>query len=442
MARSRRRRLPADPVTTIIDSLSHDGRGVAHIDGKAVFIHGALPGEEVSFLYTRKRGSFDEGRVQTVLNPSPDRVEPGCPHFKICGGCALQHQAPSAQIAAKQQVLLDAFERIGKVAPALALEPLTSGDLWGYRKKARLGVKFVPKKGKVLVGFRERGSSFLADIDRCPVLDPQVGDLLTPLSKMIAELSVKERIPQIEVAIGDRDCVLIFRLLDPPSEADRERLLAFGQERGVAVYLQEGGPDTVTPLSLAGDDLRYALPEQQVTIRFLPTDFTQVNSGLNRLMVGRAVELLDPSPGDRMLDLFCGLGNFTLPLARRAGSVVGVEGDAGLVERARRNAQENDIHNVRYYTANLYDSLEQAPWLTESFNKALLDPPRSGAAEVLELLSGLGVERIVYVSCYPGTLARDAGELVHRHGYRLRAAGVMDMFPHTAHVESIALFER
>jgi 23S rRNA (uracil1939-C5)-methyltransferase len=401
MARSRRRKLPADPVITTIDSLSHDGRGVAHIDGKAVFIHGALPGEEVSFRYTRKRRSFDEGRAQTVLKPSPERVEPGCLHFDICGGCSLQHQAPAAQILAKQQLLLDAFERIGKVEPALILKPLTTGDPWGYRKKARLGVKYVPKKDKVLVGFRERGSSFLADIRHCPVLDPQLGNLLTPLSEMIGELSIRERVPQIEVAVGDRGCVLIFRLLEPSSEADRGRLLAFGQEWGVAISLQEGGPDTVTPLSTAGGDLCYALPKQQVNIRFLPTDFTQINSGLNQLMVARAMELLDPRPGDRLLDLFCGLGNFTLPLARRAGSVVGIEGDEGLVERARQNARENDIHNVRYYAANLYDSLEQEPWLTESFDKALLDPPRTGAVEVLGLLPKLGVGRILYVSCYP-----------------------------------------
>ncbi len=441
MARSRRRKLPSEPVQTRIDSLSHDGRGVAHIGGKAVFIHGALAGEEVTFRYTRKRRSFDEGRVEQVLSPSPERVMPLCSRFEICGGCALQHQAPEAQIRGKQQVLLDAFERIGQVSPAQILPPLTADSPWGYRRKARLGVKYVPRKGKVLVGFREKGSSFLADIDRCPVLDPRVGDLLTPLSELIAGLSVRDRVPQIEVAAGDAACVLIFRLLDPPSDDDRARLLQFGERHRVSVYLQEGGPESVAPLS-APTGLSYALPKQGVRIGFLPTDFTQVNSGLNRAMVSQALRLLEPGDGERLLDLFCGLGNFTLPLARRCASVVGVEGDAGLVERARRNARDNHIGNVRYYSADLYAPLAGEPWLEERFDKALLDPPRTGAAEVLGVLPELGVERLLYVSCYPATLARDAGELVHRHGYRLAAAGVMDMFPHTAHVESMALFER
>jgi 23S rRNA (uracil1939-C5)-methyltransferase len=442
MGRSRRRKLPQDPVVTGIDALSHDGRGVAHIDGKAVFIHGALPGETVSFRYTRVQKKFDEGEALEILSASPDRVVPPCPHFAVCGGCSLQHQSPSAQIQAKQTALMDAFQRIGKVEPARLLAPLVGSDAFGYRRKARLGVKYVAKKGKVLVGFRERGSPYVADLSECPILHPRVGRLLTPLSELIGSLSIKERVPQIELAMGDTRCVLVFRILEPLSAADEQALLAFGREREIDVYTQTGGPDTVVPLSGEPADLQYTLPDYDLHIHFLPNDFTQVNSDLNRLMIGHALELLAAAPEDRVLDLFCGLGNFTLPIARGVAEVVGVEGDAGLVARARDNARRNGIENSRYYTADLYDSLQKEPWLRERFDKVLLDPPRSGAAEVLEHLPRLGVKRMVYVSCYPGTLARDAGELVNRHGYRLVAAGVMDMFPHTAHVESIALFEK
>jgi len=442
MGRSRKRKLPQDPVSADIDTLSHDGRGVAHIDGKAVFIHGALPGESVNFRYTRVQKNFDEGEAIEIISASPDRVAPQCPHFGLCGGCSLQHQSTIAQIRSKQTALMDAFQRIGKVMPATILPPLTSSDTFGYRRKARLGVKYVAKKGKVLVGFRERGSPYVADLSECHILHPRVGQLITPLSELIGSFSIKERVPQIEVAMGDSQCVLVFRILAPLSPADEQALLAFGTERDIIIYTQTGGPETVIPLNSEPADLQYALPAYDLNIHFLPNDFTQVNSALNRRMIERALELLALEPEDRVLDLFCGLGNFTLPIARGVTDVVGVEGDAGLVARARENARRNGIENSRYYTANLYDSLQKEPWLREDFNKALLDPPRSGAAEVLEHLPKLGVKRIVYVSCYPGTLARDAGDLVNRHGYRLVAAGVMDMFPHTAHVESIALFEK
>jgi 23S rRNA (uracil1939-C5)-methyltransferase len=442
MGRSRRKKLPLDPVAAGIESLSHDGRGVTHIEGKAVFIHGALPGEEVLFTYSAKRRNFDEGVVQQVIQASPDRVEPGCPHFGVCGGCSLQHMDGTAQIRSKQQVLLDALQRIGEVEPEELLQPLASPGSWGYRRKARLGVKYVPKKGKVLVGFRERGSSFVTDLGRCDVLHPKVGQLITTLSELIGSLSIRDRVPQIEMAMGDEVCVLVFRVLDAPSQEDCDKLSAFGKEHGISIYTQPGGPETVQPLNGEMANLSYALPEFHLEINFLPTDFTQVNSELNRLMVQRAVEMLAPAREDRVLDLFCGVGNFTLPLARRCREVAGVEGDSALVARARENARHNGVTNARYFTANLYESLEKEPWLAESFDKALLDPPRSGAQEVLEHLPKLGVERMVYVSCYPGTLARDAGELVKKHGYRLLSAGVMDMFPHTAHVESIALFER
>jgi 23S rRNA (uracil1939-C5)-methyltransferase len=442
MGRSRRRKLPKDPVRTTIDSLSHDGRGVAHIDGKAVFIHGALPGEEVEFIYTRKQRRYDEGHVETVITASPERVSPGCEHFGICGGCSLQHLAEKAQITSKQQALMDAFQRIGKVMPESISPPLLSPSAWGYRKKARLGAKFVHKKGKVLVGFRERGSGFVADLDSCLVLDPKVGELVSPLAQLIASLSIKEKVPQIEVSMGDDECVLIFRILEPLTGEDEQKLLGFGTQNNLSIYIQDGGPDTVRPLTGVATDLLYRLPDHELELHFLPNDFTQVNSGLNRLMINKALELLELKQTDRVLDLFCGLGNFTLPIAKRCESVTGVEGDAGLVARARGNAVANDVHNTDYFTANLYESLEKEPWLLRQFDKALLDPPRSGALEVLEHLPKLGIERIVYVSCYPGTLARDAGELVQKHGYRLLSAGVMDMFPHTAHVESIALFEK
>ncbi|MES9993951.1 MAG: 23S rRNA (uracil(1939)-C(5))-methyltransferase RlmD [Candidatus Thiodiazotropha sp.] len=443
MGRRRRRKpLPAEPVEAEIESLTQDGKGVTHIEGKATFVYGSLPGEQVRFLYTGRKRSYDEGRVVEVLTPSAQRVEPRCSQFGICGGCSLQHQKPEAQVASKQQALLDALKHIGKVVPGTILPPLVGESVWGYRRKARLGVRYVPKKGGTLVGFRERGSSFVADIDRCHILHPKVGDLLPALSALIDQLSIRDQIPQIEMAMGDDDCILIFRMLSPPSEEDLMKLAVFAPRHELAIYLQEGGPETIRPLDFAANPLSYSLPEFDLRFDFLPNDFTQVNSEINRKMVARAISLLELEADDRVLDLFCGLGNFTLPLARTAAHVTGVEGDSGLVARARENALRNAIDNVSFYTANLYETLENEPWLLQSFNKVLLDPPRSGAQEVLEHLPKLGVERIVYVSCYPGTLARDAGILVTEYGYRLLSTGVMDMFPHTAHVESIALFER
>ncbi|MGB0720907.1 MAG: 23S rRNA (uracil(1939)-C(5))-methyltransferase RlmD [Gammaproteobacteria bacterium] len=440
MGRSRRKKLPLDPFPAHIESLAHDGRGVARIDGKTTFIRGALPGEDVEFIYTSKRRNRDEGRCVSVQTPSPERVEPGCPHFGLCGGCSLQHQDPTRQIEAKFQVLKDNLERIGKVEPEAYLAPLT-GPHWGYRHKARLGARYVHKKEKLLVGFREAGTSKVADLTACAVLHPAVGERLTALREMLARLSVHERIPQIEVAVGDDHGALIVRNLEPLPENDRAVLRAFGRETDLDIYLQPGGPDTVEPLTEVRP-LSYRLPEWNVEVFFRPDDFTQVNTELNRSMVARALEMLDPKPEDRVLDLFCGLGNFTLPLARKAGQVTGVEGDAGLVERARENARSNGVDNVNYFVANLMEDQSGAEWLQQSYDKILLDPPRSGAVEMIPHLAGLGARRIVYVSCHPGSLARDAGLLVNEHGYRMVRAGVMDMFPHTAHVESIALFER
>ncbi|TCT23824.1 23S rRNA (uracil(1939)-C(5))-methyltransferase RlmD [Thiobaca trueperi] len=437
----KRKPLPQEPIEAEIESLTHEGRGLTHIDGKAVFVDGALAGERVRFRYTRLQRRFDEGRVVEVLRAAPDRVEPRCPHFGLCGGCSLQHLDADAQIQMKQASLADVFSRIGKVTPQRWLEPLVA-DHWGYRRKARLGVRHVIKKGRTLVGFRERGNAFLADLSRCEVLHPSVGERLQILAETVDQLSIRDQVPQIEVAMGDTPCVLVFRVMQPPSASDLGVLLTLAEREGFHVYLQEGGPETIRPLPGQGIDLHYRLPRHEVRIDFEPSDFTQVNLELNRLMVDRALELLDAQPDEQVLDLFCGLGNFTLPLARQTASVVGVEGEAGLVARAQANARANGIDNARFYTADLYGELELEPWMREGYTKALLDPPRSGALQVLDWLPRLGIERILYVSCYPATLARDADRLVNGLGYELKAAGVMDMFPHTAHVESMALFER
>ena len=438
--RSRRRPLPAPVAGVSIESLAHDGRGVAHLDGKAVFIDGALPGEIVSFEYTTSRRKFDEGRVTAVQTASADRVEPRCAHFGVCGGCSLQHLDPAAQIQAKQQTLLDNLRHIGKVAPESVLPPMT-GPAWGYRTKARLGVKDVVKKGRVLVGFREKRSPYVADLSRCEVLHPAVGDRLGELSALVEQLEARARIPQIEVAVAGETSALVFRHLDPLTPHDRDVLRQYAIDQGVHVYLQPGGPDTVQVLWPEKSVLSYTLASESVVIEFQPTDFTQVNTAINEQMVARVLEMMSLGESDTLLDLFCGLGNFTLPLARHAGQVTGVEGDAGLVSRARDNAALNGLDNTAFHVANLAQTNTDAGWAGSGYNKVLLDPPRSGAAEVMPLLGNIHPQRIVYVSCHPGSLARDAGTLVNELGYRLRSAGVMDMFPHTAHVESIALFE-
>lgn len=432
------RRLPTEPVTVEVTDLAHDGRGVARIDGKTVFIDGALVGEEVRFVYTARRRNHDEGRVEQVLRPSPERVEPRCAHFGVCGGCSLQHLAPRAQIQAKQRTLMENLRRIGKVEPEAVLEPLT-GPIWGYRGKARLGVKYVAKKDRVLVGFRERGKPYIADLERCEVLHPSVGEHLPLLAETIAGLEAYARIPQVEVAVAEEGTALVFRNLDPLSEADTARLRRLAEEHGYLVYLQPKGPDSVVPLYPEAIELSYRLDD--LALRFEPTDFTQVNAGINEAMVARALELGEIGTGDRLLELFCGIGNFSLPAARRGAQVTGVEGEAVLVERARANAAANGLaEHTRFHTADLFEPEGDEPWLRDGFDKVLLDPPRSGAQEVLQVVAPKRPERVVYVSCNPSTLARDAGALVHEHGYRLAYAGVMDMFPHTAHVESIALF--
>lgn len=438
-----RKRIPREPqvLELEITDLSHDGRGVARHEGKAVFVTGALAGERVRAQIGRAHKQFDEALCIEVLVASPQRVTPTCPHFGVCGGCSLQHLAPEAQIAAKQHSLQQNFERIGKVSPERWLAPLV-GPHWGYRRKARLGVKHVPKKGKTLVGFRETDPRFIADLSVCETLVPQVGKRLQAFADLMDSLDAKAQIPQIEVAAGDDRIALVFRNLVPLSAADRERLLAFGAREGFAIFEQSGGNDTVAALDGGGERLHYRLPNHGIEFAFRPLDFVQVNAVMNERMIDHALALLDPAPTARVLDLFCGLGNFTLPLAKRVQTVVGVEGEAGLVQRARDNAARNGIDNAEFHAADLTSDLRTQPWMAEGFDALLLDPPRTGADAVLAQLPMQQFQRVVYVSCHPGSLARDAGILVHEQGLRLVAAGVMDMFPHTAHVESIALFER
>jgi 23S rRNA (uracil1939-C5)-methyltransferase len=440
MARRRRKQnLPQELFTAQIEALSHEGRGIARLDGKTVFIDGGLPGETVSCQYTRLHKSYDEAKVVDVINASPERVAPPCEHFGLCGGCSLMHLMPEAQRRHKQATLAEHFEHFGQLAPEQWLPPLVADEL-GYRRKARLGVKYVTKKEQVLVGFREKASPFIAQLSSCAVLDQRVGARLEELGDLIAGLIAYQRIAQIEVAMDDEHVALVFRNLDPLDESDKAKLVAYGEANNIWVYEQPGGPDTVKPLWPENPQLAYA-PEAGLRLQFDPSDFTQVNAGINEQMIQRALDLLEIQPADRVLDLFCGLGNFTLPLARRVSEVVGVEGDAALVNHARNNAAINHLDNAVFEQADLTQTeLKDYVWAEKGFNKILVDPPRSGALEVMPQLAALGAERIVYVSCNPAILARDAGVLVNDFGYRLMEAGIMDMFPHTTHVESIAVF--
>jgi 23S rRNA (uracil1939-C5)-methyltransferase len=437
----RDRRPHAAPEEARIVDLTHDGRGVTRIDDKTVFVSDALPGERVTLQRTVRRRSFDEARLVAVIEPSAERVEPGCPHFGLCGGCALQHLSPAAQLAFKQAQLLENLARIGGVGPREILPPLDASP-WGYRRRARLGVKYVAKKGRVLVGFRERSAPYVADLHECRVLAAPAGELIDPLAALVQSLSIAERVAQIEIAVADNGCALVLRVLAAPGREDLDRLAAFERERGVRVYLQPGGLDTVAPLSGDAPPLWYSLAEFEVKLEFLPTDFVQINAELNARMVSRAVEQLQPAPTDSVLDLFCGIGNFSLPLARRARRVVGVEGDAALVERARRNAELNRIQNAEFYAADLTASCSALPWAVGAYDRVLIDPPRAGAKEILPLIARSDASCVVYISCHAGSLARDAGILVREHGFSLVSAGVMDMFPHTTHVESMAVFVR
>ena len=435
------KRISAAPEEAEVVDLSHEGRGVAKLDGKAVFVPDALPGERVILRRVGRMRNFDEAVLVQVLRASPDRVPAECPHFGLCGGCALQHLAPSAQLVFKQSQLLESLGRIGGVEPASVLEPLT-GPVWAYRRRARLGIKLVPRKGRVLVGFRERSAPYVADMHECRVLAPPAGLLIDPLAALVASLSIAARVPQAEVAVADGVCAIVLRVLDPPTEADLDLLHGFESGHAVRFYLQPGGVESVQPLQPGAPPLGYSLPSFGLDFEFEPTDFVQVNGELNERMVSRAVELLAPGPGHDVLDLFCGLGNFSLPLATRAREVVGIEGDVGLVARAARNAARNSIANASFHVADLFAGSSDAPWARRPYDRVLLDPPRAGAREILPVVERCGAARVVYISCHPGSLARDAGILVREHGFRLAAAGVMDMFPHTTHVEAVAVFDR
>ncbi len=429
-----------------IESLDQEARGIARRDGKVVFVEGALPGERVVVETVRRKPSYEIARTVDVVQPSSQRVKPRCPHFGVCGGCAMQHLEPSAQVAIKQRSLEDAFWHVGKLRPARVLPPL-HGPTWGYRFRARLSVRVVAKKGGVLVGFHERKSSYVADMRECHVLPPHVAGLLLPLRAMITRMSQPQRMPQIEVAVGDVATVLVLRHLEPLTDGDIAILREFAAHHGVQWWLQPKGPDTCHPLEREhAETLAYSLPEFGLRMPFKPTDFTQVNHAINRALISRALNLLEVQPTDRVADLFCGLGNFTLPLATLAREAVGVEGSKALTDRALEAARRHGLGaSTSFSTLNLFEVDVQ--WLRGLgyFDRMLIDPPREGAQAVAQALALLTPQerprRIVYVSCNPATLARDAAIMVHEGGYALRSAGVINMFPHTGHVESIAVFE-
>ncbi len=432
--------------TVVITALDQEGRGIARVDGKAVFVEGALIGERVDIEILRRKRNYDLARISELHVASPSRVVPACPYFGVCGGCSLQHLDPAAQVAVKQRVLEDALWHIGRVQAGELLAPI-HGTTWGYRHRARLSVRDVVKKGGVLVGFHERRSSYVADMVSCLVLPPRISVLLPELRGLVARLSIHDRLPQIELAIGEDEGepvdALVLRILAPLGDADLRELAAFATVHDVRLYLQPAGPASVQPLASPGRRLSYGLPEFGVTIDFEPTDFTQVNAGLNRVLVRRAVGLLEPGPDETVADFFCGLGNFTLPIARRGTAVIGVDGSRALIERAKANAGRNGLAgNVRFAVANLFEATRDSVASLGGLDKALLDPPREGAIELVKAMPEDRLSRIVYVSCNPATLARDAAVLVHERGFALSAAGVANMFPHTAHVESIALFTR
>jgi len=446
-----------DIIDLDIEALDDQARGVATRDGRRFFIEGALPGERVRAAIGRAKPNYAVGGVRSVLRASPHRVEPRCPHFGVCGGCTLQHIDAATQVALKQRELEDVFERAAGLAPARIL-PALQGPDWAYRHRARLAVRFVPSRGGVLLGFHERKSSFVADIRVCHVLPAAVSDLLGPLHRLVAALSIPHRIPQIEVAVGgDGLIVLVLRHLLELSDGDRDRLRAFAARHGIVWWLQPGGPDTAAPLDAGAAhpgaegatkrrELAYGLPRFGLNMRFRPTDFIQANMAANRALVSRALDLLEAGPGDRVMDLFCGLGNFTLPIATQAKEVLGVEGSAALLERARQAATDHGLEGRAHFACTDLFSVD-AHWLREQgrFDLMLLDPPREGAPAVAEALAALSAaerpRRIVYVSCNPATLARDTAILAHRGGYRLKACGVVNMFPHTSHVESVSVLE-
>ena len=432
-------------MSEIVDilSLDHEGHGIARIDGKVTFVDDALAGERAEITVYRKHAKYNSAYAVSILKASAQRTTPRCQYFGRCGGCSMQHLEASAQVAAKQRVLEENLARIGKVTPDVVMRPL-HGPSWAYRTRARMSARFVDKKGGVLVGFREKRSSFITDMSSCEVLTPDVSALIQPLREMMVHLSNASRIPQVEIAVGEHITVLLFRLLEPWSDDDRTLVRSFAEQHQIQIWEQSKGPDTVKPFwPDIAPELSYSLPEFGLTMPFRPTDFTQVNVAINRALVSRAMRLLQPKAGERIADMFCGLGNFSLPIATSGADVLGIEGSPELVARARENALRNHLPNAHFVVDNLFEMTPEKFATLGHIDKLLIDPPRSGAAELVKSLPESGApHRIVYISCDAATLARDAGELCHNKGYRLEAAGVANMFPHTAHVESIALFER
>ena len=450
--------MAADCFEVEIESLNLDGKGVAQRDGKPVLIEGALPGERVRYEQVKLKPRYEVGRIVEILHASEHRVEPQCAHFGFfqgaCAGCSLQHLEASAQLALKQQTLVDAFSQIGKIHPETLLEPV-DGPNWGYRHRARLSARFVRRRQQMLVGFHERARSFVADMQSCAILPERISGLLMPLRELIAGLSIRDRVPQVEVAVGAQTVVMVLRALDAPTDEDREALLEFGRQHGVSVWLQPGSPETAAPLHGEINGLSLELPEFGVTLPFAPTDFTQINHQINSTLVQRAIELLAPESGEVVVDFFCGLGNFTLPLATRAQHVIGLEGSATLVARAQQAAQKNGlaqrtafaVRDLFKWTLQDWEALlrggDHGDWPSGRLDRVLIDPPRAGAFAVAQVLAATAIrpKRVVYVSCNPETLARDAAVMVQSGAWRLRAAGVVNMFPHTAHVESLAVFD-
>lgn len=430
--------------TALIKKLSHDGRGIASIKQITTFISNSLPNETVSYKITNRSSRYQEAEALQIINPSLERVTPLCPHFGVCGGCDLQHMNRDFQLKLKENTLLEQLKHFGQVIPKEIINPLYCSENYHYRRKARLGVKFVRKKNKVLVGFREKSSRYLADLTRCEVLHPKIGHILPQLNELISHLSNFASIPQIEVAMGDVECALIFRHLFPFSIEDKEKLIQFGQQYSFHIYLQPNAPYPVSKL-WPNDSiyrLQYSLPDLSLTFSFHPLDFTQINLNINRLMIQQALQLLEVKADDKILDLYCGIGNFTLPLAKYSQQVIGIEGGAEMVLRAKENAAANHINTAHFYEADLANPNKEAPWLNTEYDKLLLDPPRTGAKEILPFFKQLSPRRILYVSCNPATLARDANELVNHQGYILNKVGIIDMFPHTAHTEAMAVFNK
>jgi 23S rRNA (uracil1939-C5)-methyltransferase len=425
---------------TTIDNMAHDGRGIGVIDGKKIFLANALPGEEVTFCYTRKHNNYDEGKVIEVLISSPHRVNPKCPHFAICGGCCMQHLEHTAQLELKQRTLLEQLQHFGGLQPKTILPPITDA-IWNYRTKGRLGVKFVNKKNKLLVGFHEKEGRYIADIESCCILHASISDKIKDLANLIMQLSIYQYIPQIEVAAADEGTALIFRHMQEPTSADLEKILAFAKQNDFRIYLQPKGLDSIHCITQHSSYLQYKLPAQNLEFLFQPTDFTQINQNINKKMVRRALELLTPEPEETVLDLFCGIGNFSLPLAQACQHVTGVEGSIAAVQRAIMNAAHNNIKNTAFYHCDLDQETINAPWMEQKFTKILIDPPRTGALNMVKQMAKFKAKKIVYVSCNPATLARDGKELAEQ-GYALTAVGIIDMFPHTSHTEAIALFEQ